>query len=230
MAGIINKAVTRIMEITGKSNTSSNKAIAKAAVFGAMDKLNYAFHYGFLTTTDTVTITGGSSGHTVSLPVDFASMHTDGFGEYDSTNARIKVPWKHRTESYFHNKYRGVSTLTTTAAGNARIWWFVDDGSDGRAKVRVYPSPSSSTTAQVNYYAKLTLSNINRLDNVTILVDGGLSRLPKWLSDDELPVYRAEFKAGVAALKAKRRSSTSGAIPKPHPTIRRANRIGWSIK
>jgi len=230
MAGLIDKAVTRVMDIAGKPNTAQNKAIAKAEVYGAIDRLNAEFLYGILTTSETVTITGGSTGHTVALPVDFASMHTYGFGEYDSATARVKVPWTFRSESYFHNRYRGLSSLSTGDAGSARIWFFVDDDPAGRAQVRVYPSPASSTTAQANYYAKLTLSNIDRLDNETILVDGTLARLPKWLDDTEIAVRRAEFKSAIAALKAQRRSSTSGAIPVSHPWIRRANAVGWGLK
>jgi len=230
MAGLIDEATNRLIAIAGKSDTYDNKSIVRAEIEGTIEQLNVEFNWAVLEADDTVTFSGGSTNHTVTMPVDFGKMRKDGFGEYDSTNDRMKRVWNFKTEDWFHRNYSGVMTYLTSTAGQGRIWFFVPDTSAGLKQVRVYPSPSSSLTAMVRYYEKLTPSNIGRLRDATILVDGTMWRLPRWFSEVEWQVAKMRYDKAVVAMKAARRSAMSGMDPAKHPTIRRANTEGWSLR
>lgn len=230
MAGLISLATDRLMAISGQPTNAVNIGIAKAEVLGVIDDLNERFHWGVLESKTTVTFAGGTTGHTVSLPDDFASMRDKGIGEYDSENDRIKTPWTKTTQKRFHLNYRGVLSLATSGESQNREWFYVENDKARHAQIRVYPSPASAMIAMVLYYALLMESNIDRFGNSTILVDGAMSRLVKWFPDAIWQAAKGRYEEAVLDRKQKRKSVETGVKPLPNIRIRRANLVARAIK
>lgn len=230
MAGYIEKARDHVLRMAGKDTTSTNLAIARDVVESAIDLLNQRFHYGFLEEEKIVSFAGGSTNHTVDMPIDFATMRQDGFGEYDSTNERIKVPWQKKTQDWFNRNYNSFSSLLVSGAGQTRIWFFRDSDSGGRVQVRVHPAPDSALTALAQYYAKLTTANIERLPTHMVLVYGAVTQMPYWFDSAITEKNEKLFERSIADLKNMRRAVETGIVPMPDQRIINHNRTGWSIK
>jgi hypothetical protein len=230
MAGLISIASDRLLLLSGKEQDANALATIKAEVLGVIDDLNERFHWGVLAMKTTKTFSGGSSGHTISLPNDFASMRDEGIGEYDSTNDRIKIPWYFITQKRFHRMFAGVMSLRTTGTGQQRYWFFIEDDSGRSPQIRAYPSPSSSMEAMIMYYASLTSKNIDRLGNSTILVDGAIYRLKKWFTPEAREEARKSYEGAIIDRKQKRKSTESGVRPLPNIRIRRRNYLARQIK
>lgn len=230
-AGLISKATGRVLSIAGVPKTNINKNIAEAEVRGTIADLNSRFNWAVLEEQDTSkSFAGGSSNHTITMPVDFAKMRRDGFGEYDSTNERMKRVWTKKTEDWFHRSYSGAMTLTISGSNQSRIWFFVPDNDAGLKQVRAYPAPSTSMPVMIRYYAMLTQSNVDRLRDATVLVDGAMWRLPKWFSNEEWGTARTRYLEFVTSMKAQRRSVDTGVSPMPDRRIQAFNATGWAIK
>jgi len=227
---LIDDAVTRLIDVSGQTATAANRPIARAEILGVIEDLNLRFNWGVVESEGTVAFAGGYTNHTVSLPTDFGKMRQDGFGEYDSTSACMKVAWTLKDESYFQRAIRGFDTLSVAGTGEGRIWFFVPDGNDGRKRVRVYPAPDAAMTAFCRYYAMLTLENINRLRSVTLLVDGAMARLPIWFKDQQWMVAQKRYESAITQMKSTRKSADVDSRPMPDRRVQQANVTGWSLR
>lgn len=198
-------------------------SLAKANVLEVIDDINRRMNTAVLRTSTTISMTANV--HTYKLPEDFGKMIE--FGEYDSTQETIKVPWDLKSERYFLNRVYGFSTLESSASGHGRIWFFVGDATSGQKQIRVFPAPSESLTARAIYFAKLSEANLHRFGNPGVVKDGVRSRLVNWFggpqSQEAWRAAKDRYDKGLTDLKSLKRSIYAPAVVGQPREIRERN-------
>ncbi|MBU0959767.1 MAG: hypothetical protein KKB31_07510 [Nanoarchaeota archaeon] len=227
---VIDDAVQIVTNEAGMTS-AKDKALAKAYFYETLEDMNRQFHSGILRTEASISI-ASSAAHTLTLPDDVEKIID--FGEYNSTEDRLKPVWTAKTQSWFQKVHSGFATLTSSASGSERIYFFVTDNAQGAKRVRIFPAASSAITARLIYWARLTEDNVHRMHNTGIIHDGMRWRLVKWFGGKDVPASWQEakerYQVGILDLKSKKMSVKSAITVGQAPITRRRNAILRSLQ
>ena len=213
--GLIDDAVAALMKESGRT-TNSDREVAKQKVESVIKDINARISLGVLEVVDTFAVVLGT--HTYSLPVDFGSMLV--IGKQDAASSTISEPWTYTGTFRFTEDYgRGAAT---DLSGPVSQWKFATLGTDRRERIRLIRTPDSSFTAQLEYYARLSKTTIDRLEWEEPLIDGAKRKLATWFPQS-FAKAESDYEKDIKILKMRRRSGRVMAPIRQHPEVVSAN-------
>ena len=175
--GLITDAVNVLMKQAGKTG-SADRELLEAMVSATIEDINRKINQGVLRLDDTISVTSGTA--TYELPIDFAAMIM--IGPKTDTGDRVGRIWDRISEAQFAEGYEHGTVLQS---GTVQAYIFIEQSASKRAQIQLIPSPTSSFTAKIIYYANLTDKNVDKMGWVQPILNGVKRQMPKWFNDHQ---------------------------------------------
>ncbi len=169
---LFNEAVSVLLADAEKSG-NTDRELVKKMVRMTIDDINRQVEIGSLRVSDTLSVTADDD--TYELPSDFGSMIV--IGEKHATDDRVLSRWTYLGDIRYTKRHENA---TSSQTGKVNSWFLIEPAANHREQIMLSPTPSSSFTAKLVYYAHLTQSNLDRLKWVQPLVNGTKRLMPKW--------------------------------------------------
>ena len=217
---VINDVALDLCREAGKATSGETLTQANKAVERAIAEINRRMDSEVLEMRDDFAVTAND--RDIELPINAKTVIE--IGIYDTVAQQISVTWDETTEREYHLMTSGGSTWPPSPASEWRQFFFLDQGTGGRLRIRPVPLCSENTTLLARFYGKVDDSNADRVGK-DILFNGGAVELTSWFKDS-IAFRQRKFESGMAHLKRKHASLVHPVRISVHPMVARNNLLG----
>lgn len=212
---MLDDAVDALTSEAGRTDPVA-RIVARAKVLQTIGDINHQIALGCLRSAKTISVASGTSIYL--LPADFGSMSA--IGKYDSGTDRITELWRNVGDYRFIKAYEYGDA--SSVSGTPRLWMMLPQSSNQLERIRIIPTPDTSFTAQMIYFARLDQNNIERMGWLQPLVNGAKRMLPGWFPESGYIKAESDYREDIKKLSPVYNISPMSALQQD-PTVRDAN-------